>query len=368
MPRAPSSGSGSARCRTGPTNSVLDVAGVGLGHATVVRDEPAPPAGGVSRARASRRSCSPRTPTRRPLAAGGAVLNGAGECTGFLTAQRVGPCSRRRSSSPRRCSSAGCTTRPARSRWSDTRCGRRRGDPGGRRVRRLLPQRLPRRCRSRRDDVRAAYEAALDVARRLARRRPRARSAPAPACRCLGFKGGIGTASRVTPDGHTVGGAAADQLRRARAADRRRASRSGRLLARPDRTRARRGRPARASGSSSPTRPSTASGCARLARRVGLGLARTGSAAHHGSGEIFLAASTTVPHGPRRRSRRPDARVAGRALDPLFAAVVEATEEAVLNSMLGADDDGRPRRQHQRGPRPRDRGRALLPREARAVR
>jgi D-aminopeptidase len=33
--------------------------------------------------------------------------------------------------------------------------------------------------------------------------------------------------------------------------------------------------------------------CTRLARRIGLGLARTGSTAHHSSGEIFLAASTT---------------------------------------------------------------------------
>ncbi|MFZ2502201.1 MAG: P1 family peptidase, partial [Nocardioides sp.] len=40
------------------------------------------------------------------------------------------------------------------------------------------------------------------------------------------------------------------------------------------------------------------------------------------------------------RSGRPDGTplVTGRALDPLFAAVVEATEEAVLNSMFGAAD------------------------------
>ena len=47
----------------------------------------------------------------------------------------------------------------------------------------------------------------------------------------------------------------------------------------------------------------------RLARRAGLGLARTGSVAHDGSGEIFLAFST-VPAGVRgpRRRRRPGAR------------------------------------------------------------
>jgi D-aminopeptidase len=56
--------------------------------------------------------------------------------------------------------------------------------------------------------------------------------------------------------------------------------------------------------------------------------------AHHGSGEIFLAFST---------SQR-DA-LEGRELDPLFAATVEATEEAVLNTLWAAPDvtgrDGR---------------------------
>jgi D-aminopeptidase len=79
--------------------------------------------------------------------------------------------------------------------------------------------------------------------------------------------------------------------------------------------------------------PVDGAACARLARRVGLGLARTGSVAHHGSGEIFLACSTGLRVD---REGRYDGRpaVAGRALDPMFTAVVEATEEAVLNSML----------------------------------
>jgi D-aminopeptidase len=65
----------------------------------------------------------------------------------------------------------------------------------------------------------------------------------------------------------------------------------------------------------------------RLARRAGLGLARTGSVAHHGSGEIFVAFSTgsgdELPDGE---------------LNPLFAAVVDATEESVLNSLWAAED------------------------------
>ena len=81
----------------------------------------------------------------------------------------------------------------------------------------------------------------------------------------------------------------------------------------------------------------------RLARRAGLGLARTGSVAHHGSGEIFVAFSTAASErgeAPPIRVDRltvPDAH-----LDPLFAAVVEATEEAVLNALWAAvDTEGR---------------------------
>jgi D-aminopeptidase len=63
---------------------------------------------------------------------------------------------------------------------------------------------------------------------------------------------------------------------------------------------------------------------ARVARRAGLGLARTGSVAHHGSGEIFLAFSTAGA----------EAKV---DLDPIFAAAVDATEEAVLNCLWSAE-------------------------------
>jgi D-aminopeptidase len=80
--------------------------------------------------------------------------------------------------------------------------------------------------------------------------------------------------------------------------------------------------------------PVDGAAAARLARRIGLGLARTGSVAHHGSGEIFLGFGTGLRLD---RDGTPDGvALAGRALDPLFAAVVEAAEEAVLNSMFTA--------------------------------
>jgi D-aminopeptidase len=65
----------------------------------------------------------------------------------------------------------------------------------------------------------------------------------------------------------------------------------------------------------------------RLARRAGLGLARAGSVAHHGSGEIFVAFATSDERS-----------FADHELNPLFQAAVDATEEAVLCSLWAAVD------------------------------
>lgn len=76
----------------------------------------------------------------------------------------------------------------------------------------------------------------------------------------------------------------------------------------------------------------------RLARRAGLGLARTGSTAGHGSGEIFLAFSTgiRVPRGAREPLAT-TTHLHDEYLDRLFAAAVEATEEAVVDSLFVSD-------------------------------
>ena len=73
---------------------------------------------------------------------------------------------------------------------------------------------------------------------------------------------------------------------------------------------------------------------ARVARRAGLGLARTGSVAHHGSGEIFVAFSTTAAS---RAAALPAAALPDGDLNPLFLATVDATEEAVLNALWAAE-------------------------------
>jgi D-aminopeptidase len=146
---------------------------------------------------------------------------------------------------------------------------------------------------------------------------------------CLGFKGGIGTASRVTPDGRTVA-----VLLLTNFGERRRLTVAGvpvgrRLPPVPE--------PKRPAGSCFGAvvtdAPVAAADCARIARRVGLGLAKTGSTGHHGSGEIFLGASTSC-RTDRNGKPEPHELVAGRDLDNLFEAVVDATEESVLNSML----------------------------------
>jgi D-aminopeptidase len=73
----------------------------------------------------------------------------------------------------------------------------------------------------------------------------------------------------------------------------------------------------------------------RVARRVGLGLARCGSVAHHGSGEIFVA---FAPPGRRERGEAPIADISDSVLNDVFEAVVDATEEAVLNALWAAPE------------------------------
>ena len=73
----------------------------------------------------------------------------------------------------------------------------------------------------------------------------------------------------------------------------------------------------------------------RLARRVSLGLARTGSVSHNGSGDLFLALSTANAQAlDASMLLRETAWIANEGMDPLFTAVVESTEEAIIDSMV----------------------------------
>ena len=77
--------------------------------------------------------------------------------------------------------------------------------------------------------------------------------------------------------------------------------------------------------------------CDRLAQRIGLGVARMGGTAAHTSGDLFFAFATG-----NRGLAAEDGEVALRMVSdgeitPFYAAVIEATEEAILNAMLGAE-------------------------------
>lgn len=73
----------------------------------------------------------------------------------------------------------------------------------------------------------------------------------------------------------------------------------------------------------------------RLARRVPIGLARTGTTGNNSSGDIFLAFSTANPgaYGAGSALRQAEF-LANGEIDPLFRATVQATEEAVLDSII----------------------------------
>jgi len=76
----------------------------------------------------------------------------------------------------------------------------------------------------------------------------------------------------------------------------------------------------------------------RLARRVSLGIGRVGGLAHNASGDIFIALSTANAEAAQAKAGEARATfVANDSLDPLLAATVQATEEAILNSMTAAE-------------------------------
>lgn len=75
----------------------------------------------------------------------------------------------------------------------------------------------------------------------------------------------------------------------------------------------------------------------RLARRATMGLARTGSVSGNGSGDIFLAFSTANAHAAAASGPTSVLTLPNDSLDPVFEATVQATEEAIINSMLAAE-------------------------------
>ena len=74
-----------------------------------------------------------------------------------------------------------------------------------------------------------------------------------------------------------------------------------------------------------------------LARRVTLGLARTGATSKNGSGDIFLAFSTMEPASNLNSSLLTYKVLPKWKLDPLYSSTVYATEEAIINALIAAE-------------------------------
>lgn len=74
----------------------------------------------------------------------------------------------------------------------------------------------------------------------------------------------------------------------------------------------------------------------RLAQRASLGLGRMGSYASNGSGDIFIAFSTANPGASKREGTQEIKMTPNDALDQVFLAAAESTEEAIVNAMVAA--------------------------------
>jgi L-aminopeptidase/D-esterase-like protein len=72
----------------------------------------------------------------------------------------------------------------------------------------------------------------------------------------------------------------------------------------------------------------------RLAKRAALGIGRTGGVSTDSSGDLFIAFSTAVPN--QEGGRQHWSTVKNPDVSPLLAAAVQATEEAIINSLVAA--------------------------------
>jgi D-aminopeptidase len=304
----------------GPADSITDVEGVLVGHVTVRRDEPPPPEGrGVARTGVT--AVVPRDPARlvrEPVRAGGAVLNGAGELTGFLQVSEWGalatPIYLTATMSVGRIYDGAVAEAVA-------------ADPSVGLDQVVIP--VVAECDDTwLNDARTVQVEAADAGRAVAsasREVTEGAVGAGTGMVSFGWKAGIGTASRIAPGpAATVG-----VLVLANFGTRRQLRMDGVPVGRhlPDEAPTDRAPAGSCIAVVATDAPLSAAQLERVARRAGLGLARTGSVAHHGSGEIFVAFSTS------------DGAVPDTELDDVFQATVDATEEAVLNALWAATDE-----------------------------
>jgi D-aminopeptidase len=317
------------RFEAGPANAITDVAGVTVGHVTVWRDEAEPPAGrGIARTGVTAVVPGPiETLHAQPVPAGTAVLNGSGELTGSL-----------------QIADWGCIETPVY--LTSTHAVGRVYDGAVAVAVEVEPRvgtedfviPVVGEC----DDSwlsegRVVQVDADDVARAVASAAGGTVAEGAVGAgtgmMTKGWKAGIGTASRIAPSiGDAVGvlvlsnfypppGLVMDGVH------------VGEILGEPpEATRSKAGSCIGVVAVDAALSPHQLQ---RVARRVGLGLARCGSVGHHGSGEIFVA---LAPPGRRPRGEAPVQDVPDSALNDVFEAVVDASEEAVLNALWAAPE------------------------------
>lgn len=317
------------RFEAGPANAITDVAGVTVGHVTVWRDEPEPRAGrGIARTGVTAVLPAPvETLYERPVPAGTAVLNGAGELTGSLVIAEWG-----RVETPIYLTSTHAVGRV----YDGAVQVAVETDPRVGTVEVVIP--VVGECDdSWLSESRVVQVEAEDAGRAVQSAAggsvPEGAVGAGTGMMTKGFKAGIGTASRIVPSlGAAVGvlvlsnfypppGLVMDGVP------------VGDLLGEPrETTRTKAGSCIGLVAVDAALSPHQLQ---RVARRVGLGLARCGSVAHHGSGEIFLAFAAA---GRRPRGEVPVTDVPDDALNDVFEAVVDASEEAVLNALWAAPE------------------------------
>jgi L-aminopeptidase/D-esterase-like protein len=160
---------------------------------------------------------------------------------------------------------------------------------------------------------------------------------------CYEFKGGIGTASRKLDErsgGYTVGVlvqcncGGREQLRIAGVPVGREISANKVWSGAASSNQADRGSIIITVATDAPLLPHQLK---RLARRASLGLGRTGSTSGNGSGDIFIAFSTANPRAARPSGLPQLTMLPNDRMDALFAATVEATEEAIVNALVAAE-------------------------------
>ena len=317
------------RFEAGAANAITDVTGVTVGHVTVWRDEPEPPEGrGIARTGVTAvLPASVETLHAEPVPAGTAVLNGAGELTGSVLIAEWG-----RIETPVYLTSTHAVGRVYDGAISVAVAA----DPAVGAEDFVIP--VVGEC----DDSWLSEGRLVQVEAEDAGRAVAAATSGAVAEGAVGagtgmttkgYKAGIGTSSRVvTSIGGAVGvlvlsnfypppGLVMDGVP------------VGDLLGEPPATR--RSKAGSCIAVVAVDAPLSHHQLERVARRAGLGLARCGSVAHHGSGEIFVA---FAPPGRRPRGEAPAATVPDYDLNDVFEAVVDATEEAVLNALWAAPE------------------------------